>query len=68
LCFLPEAEAAARSQGIAPYEIAKVMKKHPQSRILAAAELVGVGVDVLPEQVKHLKDSDSAVRFWPPSV
>ncbi|MCX5643265.1 MAG: sulfatase-like hydrolase/transferase [Phycisphaerae bacterium] len=62
--LLPEAEMHLRAAGSTPYEIARDPRKYPQSRILAAAELVGTGPRVLPALVDFLKDQDSAVRYW----
>ncbi len=62
--LLPEAEMHIRAAGSTPYEIARDPRKYPQSRILAAAELVGTGPKVLAALVDLLNDSDSAVRYW----
>ena len=62
--MLPEAEMHIRAAGSTPYEIARDPRKYPQSRILAAAELVGTGPRVITALVDFLNDSDSAVRYW----
>ncbi len=62
--LLPEAEMHLRAVGSTPYEIARDPRKYPQSRIFAAAELVGTGPRVLAALVDFLKDQDSAVRYW----
>jgi hypothetical protein len=62
--LLPEAEMHLRAAGSTPYEIAQDPRKYPQARILAAAELVGVGPRILDALVGHLQDPDSAVRYW----
>ncbi len=49
--LLPEAEMHIRAAGSTPYEIVQDPRKYPQSRILAAAELVGAGPKVLPALV-----------------
>jgi N-sulfoglucosamine sulfohydrolase len=62
--LLPEAEMHIRATGSTPYEMAHDPNKYPQARILAAAELVGAGPQVLPAVREYLEDSDSAVRYW----
>ena len=64
LGFLPETDLARRSRGGTPYEMARRGDAYPLERILAAAELVGTGAKALGRQVKLLKDSDGAVRYW----
>jgi HEAT repeat protein len=62
--LLPEAEMHLRAESSTPYEMAQDPQKYPQARILATAELVGMGPKVLPALVDLLKDGDSAVRYW----
>jgi N-sulfoglucosamine sulfohydrolase len=62
--LLPEAEMHIRAAGSTPYEVAQDPRKYPQSRILAAAELVGAGPRVMAALVDFLEDEDSAVRYW----
>jgi len=62
--LLSEAEMHIRAAGSTPYEVAQDPKKFPSRRILAAAELVGAGPQVLPVLKDYLLDSDSGVRYW----
>jgi len=62
--LLSEAEMHIRAAGSTPYEMAQDPKKFPTRRILAAAELVGAGPQVLPVLKDYLLDSDSGVRYW----
>ena len=62
--LLPEAEMHIRAAGSTPYEIVQDAAKYPQSRILAAAELVGAGPRALPALAEYLESGDSAVRYW----
>jgi len=64
LGFLPEGEMARRSEGSTPLEMARSSKKYPLGRIRKAADLVGRGAGILPEQVRLLGDPDAAVRYW----
>lgn len=63
LGFLPEFEVRRRSEGTTPYAMARDPQKYPQSRIVAAADLVG-RKEALSRQVQLLDDPDSAVRYW----
>lgn len=63
--FLPEGEIHERSKRSTPYEIARDPKKYPFEKILSAAELAtSLKKKDLPEIIRLLKDSDSAVRYW----
>jgi hypothetical protein len=62
--LLPEAEMHIRATGSTPYEVAQDVTRFPQSRILAAAELVGASRKALPALTEYLEDGDSAVRYW----
>lgn len=63
--FLPEGEMHARAQGSSPYALARVGKKYPFERILAAADLAS---NLQPAAVSELRrlagDEDAAVRYW----
>lgn len=62
--LLPEAEMHIRAAGSTPYDIVQDAARYPQSRILAAAELVGAGPKAIPALTEYLENSDSAVRYW----
>lgn len=65
VCFLPELEMHKRSEGSAPYDMARDPAKYPLSRIQAAAELASnLDPAAAPALVKLTGDDDSAVRFW----
>jgi len=64
LGVIPECDLAARTKGTTPYEKARSSEPLPLERIMAAAELVGTGRRGLDKQVKLLKDTDAAVRYW----
>jgi len=53
-----------RAEGSTPYEMAAEVRKYPQPRILAAAELVGKGPGDIPAMIELLSDPDSAARYW----
>lgn len=63
--FLPEGEIHRRSDGAAPYDMARNGSKYPYDRVAAAAELAaGLDVRSIPRLIKLLEDQDSAVRYW----
>jgi uncharacterized sulfatase len=63
--FLPEAELHSRSAGSTPYEIARDPAKYPFNRILTAASVASsLEPDTLGAIKFHLRDEDSAVRYW----
>ena len=63
--FLPEDEIHSRSAGTTPYEMGHDLKKYPMDKIMATAELASMlSPGALPELVKAMGDSDSAVRYW----
>jgi len=63
--FLPEGEIHSRSAGTTPYEMARDDGKYPFDRIFAAADVATRrDAAALPVLKKHLRDSDSAVRYW----
>jgi len=62
--LMSEAEMHIRSEGSTPYETAHDDSKYPIKRILASADLVGMGSQNLLKISKFLKDEDSAVRYW----
>jgi len=65
VCFLPEIEMHSRSKDSTPYELARDEAKYPLDRIVSAAELASnLQSNALPELVKLLEDTDSAVRWW----
>ena len=61
--FLPEEEMLARTQGAAPYELARSPGRYDFERILAAAERVGDPAAVA-QQRAWLTDRDPGVRTW----
>jgi len=69
LGFLPESQRALRLESDNPstsiYEIVRQSpESYPLERILETADLVGLGEAVIDKQVRGLKDTDAAVRFW----
>jgi len=63
--FMPEYEIMKRSAaGATAYEFRQQKDAYPFERILAAANLSGMGAAVAPEQVRYLKDPDATVRYW----
>jgi len=67
VCFLPEGEIHARSEGSTPYAMARDQdeEKHPFGRVFDAAERASnLDREALPELRTLLTDSDSAVRYW----
>jgi len=62
--FLPEYEMAVRAKGSTPYEIRTDDKKYPLKDILAAADLVGGGSEVLSRQAEFLDHPDDIVKYW----
>jgi arylsulfatase A-like enzyme len=62
--FLPEHEMVLRSKGSTPYEIRTNDEEYPLESILAAAELVGGGSEVLPRQADFLNHPDDIVKYW----
>jgi len=62
--LLPEAEMYIRAADSPPYELVQDATRFPQLRILAAAELMGVGPRALPALTEYIEDGDSAVRYW----
>ncbi len=64
LGFLPEEDMWLRFDGRPPYDEVRGGDAYPLERIMAAADLVGQGKDVLKRQVKGLGDADSTTRFW----
>ncbi len=65
VCFLPEPEMHARSEGSTPYDLARDSAKYPLERIVAAAELSSrIDLDNGHELVALMRDKDNAVRYW----
>lgn len=65
VCFLPEGEIHARSQGSSPYDMARDDTKYPFVRILGAADLASnLDPAALPQFATLITDADSAVRYW----
>lgn len=62
--FLPEYEMALRAKSNTPYEFRMDDQAYPIERILAVANLSGMGPDVIPRQLQALRDSDATVRYW----
>ena len=62
--LLPEAEMHIRAAGSTPFDVVQDATKFPESRILAAAELVGAGPKAIPALTEYLESGDSAVRYW----
>ena len=55
---------AVRAKGSTPYEIRTDDKKYPLKDILAAADLVGGGSEVLSRQAELLNHPDDIVKYW----
>ncbi|MEX0712555.1 MAG: sulfatase-like hydrolase/transferase [Pirellulales bacterium] len=65
VCFLPEGDMHARSEGTTPYDMARDETKYPFQRIAGAAELAAdFDAAALPQLTRLLSDGDSAVRYW----
>ena len=65
LGLLPEYEMHRRSAGSTPYQLAHDKKKHPQERLMAAADAANaMDAKKLPQLLKLLDDADAAVRWW----
>jgi len=65
LGLLPEYEMQRRSAASTPYQLAHDKAKHPQERLMAAADTANaMDAAKLPELVKLLGDADPAVRWW----
>jgi uncharacterized sulfatase len=63
--FLPEGEIHSRSEGSSPYDAGHDEKRVPLTRIVAAAEsAASLKSADMPQLIKALADSDSAVRYW----
>jgi len=63
LGYLPEMDAWRTGQGSTPFEAARRPNTYPLQKIREVAELVGVA-GATDKQVQHLRDSNSAVRYW----
>lgn len=61
--FLPEREMIRRADGRPPYELRFDDGYNPLGELLHAAEMVGKP-DAIPDQLRLLDHSDSAVRYW----
>ena len=65
VCFLPEIELHARSEGSTPYELARDSTKYPYEKILAAADLASdLEAGSVSALTALMTDPDSAVRYW----
>lgn len=65
ICFLPEGEIHARSQGSTPFDLARDDAKYPFKRIFEAAELASnLDAAAVPRLTTLLSDGDSAIRYW----
>lgn len=63
--FLPEHEIHARAGGDAPYSMGQDPKRFPMEKIHNAAEAAtGPAPAKLPELLRGLGDTDSAVQYW----
>ncbi len=63
--FLPEDEIHSRSQGSTPYQVGHNRKNYPLERIFKTAEAASrLKSEAVPQLVKDLEHSDSAVRYW----
>lgn len=64
LGLLDEAEMYRRAQDGAAMDLGRSPKSYHVARVLETANLALDGQAALPELLKRLKDSDSAVRYW----
>lgn len=64
LHFLRPWEIETRAGDSTPCEIRGNEDIYPLNKILAIAELAGMGKDVLPEQIAALSDKEPMVRYW----
>ncbi len=65
LAFLPEAEILERAKGKAPYDVLHAGDAaYPQEKIFQSAVLVGQGPGAVAQQLRLMRDADSAVRVW----
>ena len=65
LGLLGEYEMHRRSAGSTPYELAHDPKKHPQRKLMAAADIANaIDAKELPQLLEMLDDADPAVRWW----
>lgn len=62
--FLSEYEMMKRSATTTPHQFRLQKDAYPFERILAAANLSGMGPAVAPEQARLLSDPDPTVRYW----
>ena len=65
LGLLPEYEMHKRAAGSTAYQLAHDKSKHPQERLMAAADLANaMDAKNLPQLEKLLADAEPAVRWW----
>ena len=65
LGLLGEYEMHRRAAGSTPYQLARDKKKHPQERLMAAADAANaMDPQKLPQLLKLLADAEPAVRWW----
>jgi uncharacterized sulfatase len=63
--FLPEGELFSRSKGSSPYDMGHDDSKYPFERVFKTAEVASMlKPDATSTLQQHLKDDDSAVRYW----
>lgn len=62
--FMPESEMIRRSKKSTPCEFRLDDQVYPFERVLAAANLVGMGSSAIASQFELLKDEDATVRYW----
>ena len=64
LGFYPEVDLKKRCGAAAPYDWVRGPGAASLKPVLDSAQLVGLGPEVMPEQIRLLKHADSAVRYW----
>jgi uncharacterized sulfatase len=65
VCFFPEREMLANSEGSSPYEVARNDSIYPLSRIVEAAEVSSNWREPADSRfVDRIQDSNSTIRYW----
>ena len=65
VAFLPEGQIETISHSVAPYKFGHDKKRYPLERIYDLADkATRRDAESLPEVAKHLKDPNSAMRYW----
>jgi len=63
--FLPEAEMVSRSEGGAPFDMARDPQKYNLKRYMEVLDIINSRKpENVPQLIDMLKDEDSGVRYW----